>query len=46
MLVFLRRRWRGHVRWIVLLAVMLLFASHPEVRLMVPLLMPSAWTCC
>jgi hypothetical protein len=36
--VFLRRRWRGHVRWIALLAVMLLFAPHPEVRLVGPVL--------
>jgi|GEM_PF-1214272 len=35
MLSFLSPRWRRRIRWAIVLLVMLYFASHPEVRLMV-----------
>ena len=38
MLSFLPPRWRRYLRWTIMLIVMLLFAAHPEVRLMVPVL--------
>lgn len=35
MLSFLSPRWRRRIRWAIVLLIMLYFASHPEVRLMV-----------